>query len=85
MNKANSNLNSYLHKAKADKKDDFYATDPKALNILCEHLTIDKQDEEWECCAGLDHLSQALRDSGFTNVRASELYYREGTLDHEME
>ena len=67
------------------QKDDFYATDPVALNLLFEHLIINKQDEVWECCAGLGHLSQSLRDRGFTNVRASELYYREGTLDREME
>ena len=67
------------------QKDDFYATDPKALDLLFEHLIIEKQDEVWECCACLGHLSQSLRDRGFTNVRASELYYREGTLDTEME
>ena len=73
------------HSKKFRQKEDFYATDPVALDILFQHLTIDKQDEVWECCAGLGHLSKALRDRGFTNVRASELYYREGTLDTEME
>lgn len=64
---------------------DFYATDPAALDLLFSAIHINKDDEIWECCSGHGHLSKGMRDRGFTNVSATELYYRDGALDNKID
>lgn len=72
------------------QEDDFYATDPKALEMLLDHYSewLSKELNRcqqweplyiWECAAGNGNLSNWLRDNGY-NVIASDLKYR-GCID----
>ncbi|MDE6477346.1 MAG: hypothetical protein K2L48_04130 [Mycoplasmoidaceae bacterium] len=61
-------------KAKEDRQiDDFYATDPKALELL---LTEENFSHTiWECACGEGHLSKVLQKHNF-NVISTDLVYR---------
>jgi len=52
---------------------DYYATEPRALEILLEQEEFDHYI--WECACGGGHLSQVLLDKGF-NVRSSDIVDR---------
>ena len=52
---------------------DFYATDPKALELLLEHEEFDSYI--WECACGKGHLSEVLKKSGHI-VRSTDLIDR---------
>lgn len=52
------------------EKDDYYATEPKAIHKLCE---VEKFTcKVWECACGAGHLVKALEDNGYT-VKASDI------------
>jgi hypothetical protein len=56
------------------QKDDFYATNPKALLLLLEKLKKDKiklSQTIWECACGEGHLSKILLQKGYY-VRSSD-------------
>lgn len=60
---------------------DYYATEPKALELLLDEETF--SNNVWECACGEGHLSQVLVDRGF-NVRSTDLIdrgYGEGGID----
>lgn len=63
------------------EKNDFYATDPKALELL---LDIEEFNPNvWECACGKGHLSEVLKKYGY-NVRSTDLVdrgYGEGGID----
>lgn len=52
---------------------DFYATDPSAIDDLLKHETFDKNI--WECACGQGHLSQRLKEYGY-NVESTDLIDR---------
>lgn len=52
---------------------DYYATEPKALELLLEKETFDPF--VWECACGEGHLSEVLRSHGYI-VRSSDLIDR---------
>ena len=57
---------------------DYYATDPKALEILLERLkkdNIELSSEIWECACGEGHLSKVLLDNWY-DVYSTELVDR---------
>lgn len=54
------------------EENDFYATDPKAINEL---LTKQTPTNPWEPAAGMGHLSKRLEEFGY-NVRISDLIDR---------
>ena len=60
---------------------DFYATDPKAIEEL---LKIEKFSPNiWECACGQGHLSEVLKNHGY-NVKSTDLIdrgYGEGNVD----
>ena len=60
--------------AQHDREDnDFYATDPKALELLCD---LEKFSPNiWECACGEGHLSKVLIDRGY-KVISSDLIER---------
>lgn len=65
--------------AKEDRqKDDFYATEPRAIDDLLKYESFNKNI--WECAAGQGHLAQRLKEYGYT-VKCSDLIDRgyEGT------
>lgn len=60
------------------EKNDFYATDPKALALLLDKLEDDGiklHDTIWECACGAGHLSKLLESKGY-KVISSDLVDR---------
>lgn len=55
------------------QSDDYYATDPKAIELL---LDMEKfSDQIWECACGEGHISKVLESRGY-RVYSSDLIYR---------
>lgn len=52
---------------------DYYATDPRAMELLLEQETF--SPDIWECACGEGHLSKVLIHHGY-NVRSTDLIYR---------
>lgn len=60
------------------QQEDFYATEPKALEVLLEQLRQDGvvlNHKVWECSCGQGHLAEVLKKMGYF-VRASDLIDR---------
>lgn len=53
--------------------DDYYATDPKALELILPHLQLNNRI--WECACGEGHLSKVLEAKGF-DVKSTDLIDR---------
>ena len=66
-------LGASNHTSTEREKNDFYATDPKALEMLLELEAF--SDNVWECACGQGHLSEVLKEHGY-NVRSSDLIDR---------
>ena len=74
-------LGASNHSSTEREDNDFYATDPKALELLLEREDFDLFI--WECSCGKGHLSEVLRKSGYI-VRSTDLIdrgYGEGGID----
>ena len=54
-------------------KNDYYATEPKAMKLLLVKETF--SDNIWECACGQGHLAKVLIEHGY-NVRSTDLVYR---------
>ena len=52
---------------------DFYSTDPVAIDYLLKHETF--SENIWECACGNGKLSERLKKNGY-NVRSTDLVYR---------
>jgi len=66
-------LGASNHTDKERENDDFYATESKAIDVLCE---VEKFDGEiWECACGQGHLSERLKEYGYS-VFSSDLIDR---------
>ena len=63
------------HSDSEREKNDYYATDPIALEKLLEFETFN--NNIWECACGEKHLSNVLIEKGF-NVKSSDLINRDG-------
>lgn len=64
-------LGSSNHTKKEREKNDYYATDPKALEILLDKLKEDEielHNKIWECACGEGHLSEVLKQRGYDVV-----------------
>ena len=74
-------LGASNHSTTEREDNDFYATEPKALELL---LDIEELDPYiWECACGKGHLSDALRKRGYI-VKSTDLIdrgYGEGNVD----
>lgn len=55
------------------EENDFYATEPKAIELLLEKETFDPY--VWECACGEGHLSETLREHGYI-VKSTDLIDR---------
>lgn len=55
------------------EENDFYATEPKALELLLEHETFN--NDIWECACGDGHLGKVLEEYGY-KVKATDLIQR---------
>ena len=61
------------HTVEERQVDDYYATDPIALEMLLEKETFNPY--VWECACGGGHLSKVLIDNGY-KVKSSDIVYR---------
>lgn len=65
------------------EENDFYATDPKAIDLLLEKEKFSHR--VWECACGKGHLSNRLEELGY-KVFNSDLVFRGGCNDiHEID
>lgn len=51
------------HKVGERQTEDYYATDPKALELLLDEVSF--SDKVWECACGEGHLSRVLQSRGY--------------------
>lgn len=61
------------HTEEERETNDYYATDPKAVEMLLEHEAFNHY--VWECACGEGHLSKVLIDKGF-DVRSTDIVDR---------
>lgn len=66
------------HCDKEREINDFYATDPKSIDMLLQHETF--SNNIWECACGQGHLSERLRQYSY-NVFATDIVNRGGVCD----
>lgn len=66
-------LGASNHTEQERQAEDYYATDPKAIELLLEQETF--SPNIWECACGGGHLSKVLENHGY-NVRSTDLVYR---------
>ena len=66
-------LGASNHTDKEREFNDYYATEPKALELLLELETF--SNRVWEPACGQGHLSEVLKNSGY-NAMSSDLIYR---------
>ena len=79
-------LGSSNHSEGEREVNDYYATDPHALELFLEAIKRDNFELHriiWECACGQGHLSKTLLDKGYT-VKSTDLIdrgYGEGGID----
>lgn len=66
-------LGATNHTDKQRQKEDYYATDPIAVELLLENEEFN--NNIWECASGENHLANILIDKGY-NVRISDIVKR---------
>lgn len=62
------------------EQNDYYATSPKAAELLLEIEDLDKNDPIWECSSGENHLADVFREHGY-RVRTSDIVKRTETTE----
>lgn len=68
-NQLNLIMGAAINRKEDREENDFYATDPKALEILLDQLEKDKIElsyNVWEPSCGKGHLSKVLEDEGYS-------------------
>lgn len=76
-------LGASNHTTKERENDDYYATDPVAIDVLLKDGGAQLNQNVWECACGEGHLSKRLEQHGY-NVRSSDLIdrgYGQGGVD----
>lgn len=66
-------LGASNHTDKEREANDYYATEPKAAELLCEVETF--SPVIWECACGAGHLAEVFRNHGYI-AKATDLVYR---------
>ena len=61
------------HTEEERQTDDYYATEPKAVELLLEQESFSPYI--WECACGAGHMSEVLKKHGY-KVRSSDIVYR---------
>ncbi|BET21223.1 hypothetical protein [Solobacterium moorei] len=62
-NKIFTTIGASNHSEKERHKDDYYATDPKAVELLLENETFNHSI--WECACGEGHIAKVLESNGY--------------------
>lgn len=76
-------LGASNHTDKERENDDYYATDPIAIDVLIKDGGVDFDAPIWECSCGEGHLSERLKEYGY-EVYSTDLVdrgYGEGCID----
>ena len=73
QNSIYTTLGASNHTDKERQEHDYYATEPKAVEILLENETFNHNI--WECACGEGHISKVLEVAGY-DVYSSDLIYR---------
>lgn len=73
-------LGASNHCAGEREQNDYYATSPKAAELLLEIEDLDKNDPIWECSSGENHLADVFREHGY-RVRTSDIVKRTETTE----
>ena len=68
-----TNIGASNHAQGEREKNDYYATDPRAAELLCDLETF--SPNIWECACGEGHLAEVFKKRGY-NVVASDLIDR---------
>ena len=68
-------LGASNHTDKEREENDYYATSPKAVEMLLEQETF--SEKIWECASGEDHIAKVLRKHGHA-VRCTDIIDRTG-------
>lgn len=74
-------LGASNHTSKERQTEDYYATEPKAMELLLEVERFNK--DVWECACGEGHLSEVLKNNGY-DVYSTDLIdrgYGDGIID----
>lgn len=74
-------LGASNHTNKERQAEDYYATEPKAMELLLEVERFNK--DVWECACGEGHLSEVLKNNGY-DVYSTDLIdrgYGDGIID----
>lgn len=69
------------HTAESREHNDYYATEPRATELLLNEEQFSQ--EIWECACGEGHISEVLKSNGYT-VKSTDLIdrgYGEGNID----
>lgn len=66
-------LGASNHTDKERENDDYYATDPIAIDVLLKEEKFN--NNVWECACGEGHLSERLKEHGY-NVKNTDIIYR---------
>lgn len=69
------------HSTEDRQNEDYYATEPKALELLLDLISLN--NNVWECACGEGHLARVLESKGY-NVKATDLIdrgYGQGGVD----
>lgn len=67
------NISASTHTTKNRQSNDFYSTDPTAIDYLLRYESFDRSI--WECACGNGNLSKRLEDYGY-DVLSTDLVYR---------
>lgn len=70
-------LGASNHTAEERSEHDYYATDPKAMELLLEKESF---SEVWECAAGESHIASVLESHGILS-RKSDIVDRTGNME----
>lgn len=76
-------LGASNHSPEDRETDDYYATEPKAAELLLDIEPFDKNEEIWECACGEGHLAKVFERAGY-RVRSTDLIdrnYGTGEID----
>lgn len=69
-----STLGASNHSPRERADNDYYSTNPIAIDYLLEHEDFSRN--VWECACGSGKLSERLKENGF-NVKSTDLVYRD--------
>lgn len=73
-------LGASNHTKEVREKDDYYATDPIAIDALLNETDIQLNNNIWECACGENHLSDKLKEYGY-DVFSTDIVERDKPID----